>query len=739
MQETVFDGKSLILISSAILNIAVYFYLKISKPRDDIKSRKYLAFAAFCASIWMTSSWLNHFLTSIELVTFFSRLSYAIVVGIVLGILLFSLNYSKKNKFSIIFLILGITIGLFSLFTPYIIQIGIPRTQLLEEGAVFGKYYFVWSIILGVAAFILIYSLIDNIRKSSGIRKGKITTIVLLILITIFLTVFFNLILPNLGITSFIFIGQYSTLLFAFGSAWIVLQEKIYSIQYMFANLMALLTSGFLLFIISWTAQKFEQYFLKWEIRDFLNLKVVIFGLIIGSLVAIFIDKLIPKIKRLFYYFFNVTILTLDSVEEWLITKSNEKIDISIYSQEFLSQLNEVLGAQNCSLFIIHSEEIFNSNADFAFTKSNLNEFINIKKIYTNNDIENNIALIFPMYIENETIGLLAFSNKKNQGFYSIEEIAKLKKIIKILVIAINRYLFYKKQEQFNQILKNEIAKATEELSSKNVQLEERFQQERDMLDILGHELRTPLSIARNAIDFAKKLKSENKLSDEQLDKYLNMSQENIHREVKLLETMLSATKIDNNKLIVNFEKIDFIDVINDSLDGLRKKAETKGLKVIFNPPPEAFVLGDRDRIQEVSDNIIDNAIKYTDKGTITIDIQKIDSHFFQFSVSDTGIGISPKDLKKIGTKFYRANNYLSSSDPANLTIVRPGGTGIGLYVTFALIKAMGGTINVTSELGKGTTFQATFKVFDPEAVKSKEKILDKFELLKSKQSQTAN
>jgi two-component system phosphate regulon sensor histidine kinase PhoR len=324
-----------------------------------------------------------------------------------------------------------------------------------------------------------------------------------------------------------------------------------------------------------------------------------------------------------------------------------------------------------------------------------------------------------PLVIEGSVIGLLVFGNKKNSGYYSIEEIRNLEKILVILAIAINRYALYKKQESFAFILQKEVNKATKELKNKNKLLIEKSQQENDMLDVLGHELRTPLSIVRNAVDFMIGLEKTDKLSKPQLTKYLKMSQENLYREIKLLEIMLSSTKIDNKKLNLSIEKVDFIDVVNDTLLGLKEKAKIKNIKLFFKHDSKVFVLADRTRIQEITDNLIENAIKYTNVGSVSVSLTEVEDYYC-LSVKDTGIGISKEDLNNIGKKFFRANQYVESSNSNNIPIVRPGGTGLGLYVTLHLIRAMDGKIEINSELGKGSNFKVYFKKFHEKIPSSK-------------------
>ena len=106
-----------------------------------------------------------------------------------------------------------------------------------------------------------------------------------------------------------------------------------------------------------------------------------------------------------------------------------------------------------------------------------------------------------PLYIEGVISGILVFGNKKNQGYFSIEEMRDIDKIMIILAITVNRYTLYKKQEDFANILQKEVNSATRELKTKNELLTQKSQQERDMLDILGHELRTPLNCSISMLE----------------------------------------------------------------------------------------------------------------------------------------------------------------------------------------------------------------------------------------------
>jgi signal transduction histidine kinase len=186
------------------------------------------------------------------------------------------------------------------------------------------------------------------------------------------------------------------------------------------------------------------------------------------------------------------------------------------------------------------------------------------------------------------------------------------------------------------------------------------------------------------------------------------MAIESTRREMALIETMLAATKVDANKIQVNGEKVDMLDVINDAIEGQKLFAIDKKIEIRFEKPKEKFLAyADRIRTQEVMDNLLNNGIKYTQKGYVEIKIEKIKADkqpLIKVTIKDTGIGIAEDDLENLGKKFFRAKQYTNGEEQ----IVRPGGTGLGLYVVNGLVKAMGGKMNIKSKLGKGSTFSFT-------------------------------
>jgi CheY-like chemotaxis protein/HPt (histidine-containing phosphotransfer) domain-containing protein/anti-sigma regulatory factor (Ser/Thr protein kinase) len=178
---------------------------------------------------------------------------------------------------------------------------------------------------------------------------------------------------------------------------------------------------------------------------------------------------------------------------------------------------------------------------------------------------------------------------------------------------------------------------------------------------------------------------------------YLDIIKKSSDNLLYIINDILDLSKIEAGKLDV--EKIDFsIETVSKQvMQTLQHKAEEKGLELVLNLDPALppVVLGDPVRLNQVLMNLAGNAIKFTEKGSVAIEIKQSGSEI-KFSIIDTGIGISKDKLQTVFESFSQAN----SSDTRKY-----GGTGLGLTISRQLVELMGGKINIESKEGSGTTF----------------------------------
>ena len=148
--------------------------------------------------------------------------------------------------------------------------------------------------------------------------------------------------------------------------------------------------------------------------------------------------------------------------------------------------------------------------------------------------------------------------------------------------------------------------------------------------------------------------------------------------------------------VVLHVESINLSVLLSDLADSLRPLAQAKGLSLTCDLPPEIFLVGDVDAIIRLFANLLDNAIKYTEEGSITISAHRMENAV-QVEISDTGIGISPEHLPNVFERFYRVESARSSA-----------GTGLGLAIALQIARAYNGEIKVESTLGTGTKFLVT-------------------------------
>ncbi|HVI69623.1 MAG TPA: ATP-binding protein, partial [Magnetospirillaceae bacterium] len=232
----------------------------------------------------------------------------------------------------------------------------------------------------------------------------------------------------------------------------------------------------------------------------------------------------------------------------------------------------------------------------------------------------------------------------------------------------------------------------------------EEERQKAEFISTASHEMRTPVAAIEGYLGLA--MNPATAVIDEKAKLYLQKAHESTQHLGRLFQDLLTVSKAEDARLIPHQQAVDMIAFTREVVEGLTPKAKEKGLFMNYAPgepdgdgnkriSPVYFAYADPDHIREVLSNLIDNAIKYTPQGSVTIDITG-DSDNITVSVADTGLGIPPEDLPHLFQKFYRVDN-------SDTRII--GGTGLGLYISRRLTEANSGHITVTSTYGKGSTF----------------------------------
>ncbi|BBH23416.1 PAS domain-containing sensor histidine kinase [Paenibacillus baekrokdamisoli] len=224
---------------------------------------------------------------------------------------------------------------------------------------------------------------------------------------------------------------------------------------------------------------------------------------------------------------------------------------------------------------------------------------------------------------------------------------------------------------------------------------QERLEQSRrEFVANVSHELRTPLTTIKS---YAEAL-NDGALDERELgQRFVGVIRNETERMIRLVTDLLHLSRLDSNQATLRRQQTNVPEMLEEVADRfsfqMRKKAIRAGVRV---EDGITSIWLDRDQIDQVLDNLVSNAIKYTlDGGRIEIMARKTDANNIAISVRDTGIGIPKKDLSRIFDRFYRVDKARSRN---------MGGTGLGLSIAREIVKAHGGTIALDSELNEGTT-----------------------------------
>lgn len=259
---------------------------------------------------------------------------------------------------------------------------------------------------------------------------------------------------------------------------------------------------------------------------------------------------------------------------------------------------------------------------------------------------------------------------------------------------------------------------------------EEREQAE--FISTASHEMRTPVASIEGYLGLA--INPQTAQIDDRARDYIQKAHASAQHLGRLFQDLLDVTKADDGRISNNPKVVNIVTFIHDIAQGLQSKAAEKGIRLVYKPMPDDNILDkniapvfsvnlDNDHIREVINNLIENAIKYTLRGDVTIDVTGDEDHVV-ISIKDSGIGIPAEDMPHLFQKFYRVDN----KDTREI-----GGTGLGLYLSRRLVELMGGRIWAESIYTQGSTFfvelpridsQEAMRIAEQEQIKAQEETL---------------
>lgn len=726
------DVINFIILVATCINALISITVFIRYPKTE--SSKYFLLTAIAISFWCFSM-IFYRLAPAE-----SSLSWAILLYFFptltpLGYLLFGLSFpnEKIKKTTLASLIIfNSLLGIIILIPGWVIKdvLVIPGQ---EKTIIFG-----WAYPGYVAYYNIFFPLcylvyLRKYKQLTGVHKQQIMIILISLLFTSIPALFTNLIFPTLGNFRFNWFGQVGTFFWIGGVAYAIVRHRFFDIRLIVARALAYLS--LLVFIgLGYIAFLFNIAVLinndEPSIETFRSL-------IIPAVIALFFAISFQPLKK---FFERITdkIFYKDKYDSqellWSLSRiMASTLNLSHLSQQILNKLLNDMKVSYGSIVLIRNTSViwvgsagqtighpFKGSEIFQLIeKSNKQhskgEHLLIYEEMEDSSIkaimrEHEVSIVLPLVVRDELIGGLSLGQKASGEMYSSEDIDVLKILAPEIAVAVKNALSFDEIKRFNVTLEEEIHRATDRLRRANQRLKELDTLKDEFVSIASHELRTPMTAIKSYLWMA--INQPGQRIKAPLDQYLKVSYNSTERLIHLVNDMLTVSRIERNKVELKKEDIDVFGILQQVYEELKVTAEEKKIQFTLKGKDGApyFVNGDKEKLREVFQNIIGNALKFTpSSGKIQTTITKDKSDIY-IAFSDTGPGIHKEAMKDLFKKFSKIEySYAKHSN-------QPG-TGLGLYISKQIVSLHGGDIRVESEVNVGTTFTVVL----PQIKKGKE------------------
>lgn len=254
----------------------------------------------------------------------------------------------------------------------------------------------------------------------------------------------------------------------------------------------------------------------------------------------------------------------------------------------------------------------------------------------------------------------------------------------------VNRQINLKRNDEFGTLATSLNQMATK-LREDTERIKKFAEKQRQFFADITHEIRNPLHTISASLEM---LEMEN-LSEEKRDKYRSNAKKQVERISRLFKDLVTLQRYDSDEYFIEEKEFDLSEIGKHMLEWHEEKAERKGIELKVGTHA-CKAVGDPGKIEQVIDNLVSNAVKYTNNGCIEVDYAK-EGNKVQVWVKDSGIGISEEHLDRLFDRFYRTDKARSRDK---------GGTGLGLSVVKSILSAHGTEIHVSSRVGQGTEFR---------------------------------
>ncbi len=694
-----------------------------------IKRKTYVnnIFFLFCLSVAVWSIFYVLWLMSVNIsqALFFSRMLMVGAIFIPITYLHFVLVLTKKTKEKKHILIFGysiFTIFLLFTFSSLFVESVTPKMSFPfwpNPGILYHPFIVMWI----VYAFYGIYFLWNEFKKALGNKKLQLRYILIGTIIGYLGGITNYLLWYDIPITP---VGNWT---FSVYLAFI-----FYSIiRYRFLDIRVAAGKFFVYFFTIFTVSLFAYFlhFLGILVNVSFTLQIilaVVISVLLFNPLLYFFERLASKY---FYYSFYSSQKTLNNMGKKLtqildLRELTELITSTLKETIKLNRVVILLWNKNNNKFHVEKNIGFKEDNGISLLRDNfltewlkknrkilvyeelslmLRENIDKNEKEKIEELQKNMekieaSLCIPLISKNNLIGIIVLGEKISKDPYSKQDIDLLDSLFGQFSISLQNAKLYSEVEDLYQNLEKRVEEQTKELKSAYEELKASDLAKSEFTNMASHQLRTPLTSLKG---YTSMLREGNygKIPAKAKEK-LDVLYESIERLIHLVNKLLNISRVDLGKLSTDMKEQDIVKVVKSSFMEMEGEAEEKRLSTKLKLPKKEIILKfDFFQIREVVTELIDNAIKYTNKGNVTVGLKEEETQVIIY-VSDTGEGLAKNEDKRIFERFSRGEAGIASFTE---------GTGLGLHLIKEYMNLHNGKIWVESKgKGKGSTFYIEFK-----------------------------
>ena len=548
-------------------------------------------------------------------------------------------------------------------------------------------------------------------RKSDTIRRKQVAIYMTGLLVSSIPGFVVDLLLPALGDYRYVWVGPVAIILFLFAIMYSIVKYRLMDVKTAVArsvSYMLLLIALAVVYIISAYVISIVIFQRTLTIDSRLNFMNMVLAILLAFLyqpIKRFFNKLTD---RVFYYgeydadtFAREIskILTYTADLQLLTRRVGNYIASSLKAEKVAFCIPEkgIYGRTGRRRLSVVEEDV-RRIMDYYYKNCSFPEVIlanqvkdpELKKLL---DIHRT-KIVIPLLHQNQETGILFLGEHKSLG-YSSRDIEMLESIAGELAVSIRNSLSMEEINELNKSLQRRIDEATKELRFSNRQLQRLDEAKNEFISMASHQLRTPLTSIKGYLDMM--LEGDlGKISPTQRA-VLREAFSSSERMVRLINDFLNVSRLQTGKFTIDKQSVDIAQILRDEVSLLKVVADQRSVEMVLKIDKKIPSLAvDSEKIRQVMLNMIDNAIYYSNPHKKVVITLKSSGKMIEFSVKDSGIGVSKSEQTNLFGKFFRGTNAKKR---------RPDGTGVGLFLAKKVILSHDGEMIFESEEGKGSTF----------------------------------